>query len=52
VFNSATTPHVLRKVINEGGGEAYKIVGDAYVSDIMYGESDVLDIPVQDIMLV
>jgi hypothetical protein len=52
VFNSATTPHVLRKVSNGSACEVYRIIGDAYVSDLMYGESDVLDIPVQDITLV
>jgi hypothetical protein len=51
VFNSATTPHVLRKVSGEGVGEVYQIIGDAYVSDLMYGESDSMDIQVQDITL-
>ncbi|KAF1916067.1 heterokaryon incompatibility protein-domain-containing protein [Ampelomyces quisqualis] len=52
VFNSATTPHVLRKVPNEGAGKVYKIIGDTYVSDLMYGESDSTGISVQDIVLV
>lgn len=52
VFNSATTPHVLRKVLNKSAGEVYKIIGDAYVSDLMYGEADVLDVPSHNIAFI
>jgi hypothetical protein len=49
-FNTATTPHVLRKV--EGEEEVYEVVGDAYVSDLMYCQVDGLGIEEMDIVLV
>jgi hypothetical protein len=49
VFGTATTPHILRRA---GGSEKYSVVGDAYVHGIMYGESDSLKIPTQDICLI
>jgi hypothetical protein len=49
-FNTATTPHVLRKV--KGEEEVYEVVGDAYVSDLMYCQVDGLGIEERDIVLV
>lgn len=51
VFNSATTPHVLRRVPGEDS-DVYEVVGDAYVNDLMYCQADYLDIAVRDIELV
>jgi hypothetical protein len=51
VFDTATTPHVLRNAspVND---DKYLVIGDAYVDGIMYGEADALDIEVRDIVLV
>lgn len=50
VFNNATTPHVLRKA-DDREGEVYRLVGDAYVHDLMHGEADEIDIEERDIIL-
>lgn len=51
VFNTATTPHVLRKAVDQGK-DVYQIIGDAYVNDLMYGQADEMSIDVRDIELV
>jgi hypothetical protein len=51
VFNTATTPHVIRKMPDDEA-DVYQVVGDAYVSDLMYGQVDDLGIHVRDIELV
>lgn len=51
VFNGAPTPHVLRKV-SDRSDEAYRLVGNAFVYDLMHGEVDDMDLPEQGILLV
>lgn len=51
VFNSASTPHVLRR-ITDRDDEAYQVIGDAYVDGIMLAEVDAIGIADQDILLV
>lgn len=50
VFNSADTPHVLRKV--EGNGNVYRVIGDAYVHGLMLVEADGMVGEERDITLV
>lgn len=53
VFNSASTPHVLRKVAScEEVSVVYKLVGDGYVHGLMHGEADALSTHEGDIVLV
>jgi hypothetical protein len=51
VFNSASTPHVLRRMTDRDNG-AYQVIGDAYVDGMMLAEVDAMDIKDQDILLV
>ena len=50
VFNSASTPHVLRKVKCREGN-VYQAIGDAYVHGLMNGEADDIHIEELDIIL-
>jgi hypothetical protein len=51
VFNSASTPHVLRRVAVRGG-EAYLVIGDAYVDGLMLAEADDIEVEDREILLV
>ncbi|KAH3969505.1 hypothetical protein HBI56_026640 [Parastagonospora nodorum] len=51
VFNSASTPHVLRRMTDRDDG-AYQVIGDAYVDGMMLVEVDAMGIKDQDILLV
>jgi hypothetical protein len=50
-FNSASTPHVLRKVADRAA-EVYRAIGDAYVHDLMNAEADNMKFKEQDITLI
>jgi hypothetical protein len=50
VFNSASTPHILRRMKDRD--EAYQVIGDAYVDGMMFAEVDAMGIADQDILLV
>jgi uncharacterized cupin superfamily protein len=50
VFDTATTPHVLRNASDDN--DKYLVIGDAYVDGIMYGEADSLEIEARDFVLV
>ena len=52
VINHAVSPHVLRRVEDRDGEARYVLVGDAYVSGLMYGEADGMDVDEVDIVLV
>lgn len=50
-FNSASTPHVMRKVADRAD-EVYRAIGDAYVHGLMNAEADDMNFKEQDITLI
>ena len=52
VFNNSVSPFVVRKVDVVDGRTRWKFVGDAYVSGLMYGEADGLEVEEEDVLLV
>lgn len=52
VFNNSVSPFVVRKVDVVDGTTRWKLVGDAYVSGLMYREADGLEVEEADVLLV
>ena len=51
VFNNSVSPFVVRRVDEVDGRTRWKLVGDAYVSGLMYGEADALGVEEVDVLL-
>lgn len=52
VFNGSQTPHVIRRVDDRDGEERYKLIGDAFVLDLMYGAADGMDVEEKTFVIV
>ncbi|KAL5120794.1 hypothetical protein ACEQ8H_001275 [Pleosporales sp. CAS-2024a] len=51
VFNSASTPHILRRAAHRKD-EAYRVLGDAYVHGLMSAEADDMSLQDENVLLI